>query len=85
MHTPVIQHLRDMADPSRSFDGLQGKVVILRAVTILGESSGIHRQTAPHRVQVSDIVAASEQIGTEVGLEVRIVEKCTVRGHHILI
>ena len=83
----MIQHLRYMADLRRIqlFNASEDKIVILSAVVLTPEASGLDRNRGLNGKQMADIVIAAQQIYIKIRLLMVVKIPCTRRIYLILI
>ena len=85
--TPVIQNLRDVANPGivRQFQKAKGKIIVLGAVELRPQAAGLPHKLRPVHSQVVRIHHRQECVGRPVRLEERIVTHKAVLGQLVLV
>src|SRR5688572_16697432 len=67
--SPVIQHVRKMADDSRPLSGTQSQIVVLGALEAFPHASKLQKELAPHHEQMTQIHVREQQFWRPRGLE----------------
>lgn len=84
MRPPVVEYLRNVANPVRLLRAAQNKIIVLRTVILTIKSSDLLKKSSGYDQKMADVVIASQQIRIEIRLQVRLKVLTPITGNLVL-